>query len=107
MTDQMVFLGLNQSTTSPSILVSGSAGHHGRRTAMPVSEGAIVVAVNKAHRQLRNPASDRLAAIRERVARLRREYPAYPDTPEEQAEQLRTLEAFAPLQAEAILSMGD
>ncbi|MFC7279640.1 hypothetical protein ACFQS1_37240 [Paractinoplanes rhizophilus] len=99
MTDQMVFLGLNR-TTSSKIVVKNTRRKLGQRVSLPVAEGTILVEVGRAAQRLRGGPIDRLAELREAAARRVREMPDYPDPEDEQAEHFKTVVALEALQAE-------
>jgi hypothetical protein len=99
MTDQMVFLELNR-TTSSKIVVKNARRKLGQRVSLPVPEGTIIVEVGRAAQRLRSGALDRLAELREAAAKRVREMPDYPDPEDEHAEHLKTVAALEALQAE-------
>lgn len=99
MSDQVVFLGLNR-TTSSEIFVKADRRRPGQRAHLPASQGTVFVEVSRAARRLRSGPLDRLAELREAAAQRVREMPDYPDPDDEGADHQETVAALESLQVE-------
>jgi hypothetical protein len=94
---QVIFPGLDGSTTTPEMTVKPDAESAGEFVVLPAEA---TVLISEARHRLHDGARDRLAELREAAAQRRRELRDYDDPTDEAAERTELVNAFGSLQAE-------